>query len=245
MKMNAQQIIVLVVLALMFSVAAFAQSSARQLVETARADLSAASAAYRESLARMLELQQQEDARAAEAIEKRKALLALGAISKREVEEAEQARAAVQAKMNETRRQMEETEQLLAEVSAEEPERPNTPRPAPQGSVGATGTLFRYIGASHFALSDAGKVETFFRSKFGRPLPVSALGQTETHNQLGFDHRQAMDVAVHPDSVEGQALMNYLRGEGISFIAICARIPGSATGAHIHIGRPSKRSSWS
>ncbi|HEX5688507.1 MAG TPA: hypothetical protein VFX76_00805, partial [Roseiflexaceae bacterium] len=197
--------------------------------------------AYRESLARVLELQQQEEGRAVVAVEKQKALLALGAIAKREVEEAQQARIVAQAKMKETRKQMEETDQMMAEINADEPESPSTPTPAPQRSMHATGALFRYIGASHWALSDAGKVQAFFRLKFGKPLPVSARGQTETHNRMGFDHRAAMDVAVHPDSVEGQALMNYLRGEGISFIAIRARIPGSATGAHIHIGLPSKR----
>ncbi|NOT59113.1 MAG: hypothetical protein HOP19_02690 [Acidobacteria bacterium] len=231
----------LFVLALFVSPIASAQDKARQGAEAAQAELIAASNAYRASLARVLELQQQAEVRAAEAVEKRKALLALGAIAKREVEEAEQTRAAAEAKMNETRRQIEETEQLMAEINAEEPEQPITPTSAPPRSVRATGALFRYVGASHWALSDAGKVEAFFRLKFGKPLPVSALGQTETHNRLGFDHRAALDVAVHPDSAEGQALMNYLRGEGISFIAIRARIPGSATGAHIHIGLPSKR----
>jgi len=70
---------------------------------------------------------------------------------------------------------------------------------------------------------------------------VSAVGQTETHNQLGFDHREAVDVAVHPDSAEGQALIGYLTSQGVSFIAIRGAIHGSATGAHIHIGPPSKR----
>ena len=58
---------------------------------------------------------------------------------------------------------------------------------------------------------------------------------------MGFDHRHAIDVAVHPDSPEGQALIFYLRGEGIPFLAFRQAVPGSATGAHIHIGRPSHR----
>jgi hypothetical protein len=50
-----------------------------------------------------------------------------------------------------------------------------------------------------------------------------------------------MDVAVQPDSPEGEALMAYLRSQGIPFIAFRHAVPGSATGAHIHIGRPSHR----
>jgi hypothetical protein len=50
-----------------------------------------------------------------------------------------------------------------------------------------------------------------------------------------------MDVGVHPDSSEGQALVNYLRKSGIPFLAFRTAVPGSATGPHIHIGPPSGR----
>jgi len=50
-----------------------------------------------------------------------------------------------------------------------------------------------------------------------------------------------MDVALHPDSDEGRSLMAYLRRAGIPFIAFRSAMPGSATGAHIHIGLPSIR----
>jgi hypothetical protein len=90
-------------------------------------------------------------------------------------------------------------------------------------------------------MSDWTRVDAFFRLRFAKPLPVSAIGQTETHQHLGFDHREAIDVALHPDSEEGQALLGYLQSEGLSFIAIRGAIPGSATGAHIHIGPPSRR----
>jgi hypothetical protein len=72
-------------------------------------------------------------------------------------------------------------------------------------------------------------------------MPISAFGQTAVHDQLGFDHRNAMDVAVSPDSAEGQALMGYLRSAGIPFIAFRYAVRGSATGAHIHVGYPSHR----
>jgi hypothetical protein len=50
-----------------------------------------------------------------------------------------------------------------------------------------------------------------------------------------------MDVAVHPDSAEGRALMAYLQSQGIPYTAFRAPLAGNATGAHIHIGSPSRR----
>lgn len=86
-----------------------------------------------------------------------------------------------------------------------------------------------------------GDIKGFFVSKFGRTLPVSAFGQTRLHSRLGFDHRNSVDVALSPDSTEGRALLGKLRGFGVPFIAFRKAIPGIATGAHIHVGRPSPR----
>lgn len=220
------------------------EAEQKRLAEAAnqsRAELIAASGAYRESLERVLDVQKQDEARAAELVEKRKALLDLGAISKREVQESEQSLVAAQARMSETRKQIEDADHLVAEVNAAEQTAPAGMAPAPQESFRVSRAPVRYVGASRWALSDFGKVDAFFRLEFGKPLPVSAMGQSETHNRLGFDHREAVDVALHPDSVEGQALIRRLRGQGISFIAIRHPIRGSATGAHIHIGPASKR----
>jgi len=218
------------------------EAEQKQLTETAsqsRANLISASNIYRESLERILELDKQDEARATESVEKRKTLLDLGVIPKRELEEGARALTAAQARMSEIRKQIEEVDHLIAEVSAAE--QPARMLPETRRNSRPAGALIRFVGASHWALSDFGKVEAFFRLKFSKPLPVSAIGQTETHNRLGFDHRAAIDVAAHPDSVEGQALIDFLRGQGISFIAIRYAIPGSATGAHIHIGPSSKR----
>src|SRR5262245_41690943 len=218
------------------------EAEQKRLAEAAnqsRADLIAAFGDYRESLERVLGLQKQDEARAAELVEKRKALLGLGAISRRELEESEQSLVAAQVKMSETRKQIEETDHLVAEADAAE--LPDSMAPEPRESFRTAGAMVRYVGASRWALSDFGKVDAFFRLKFGKPLPVSAMGQSETHNRLGFDHREAVDVAVHPDGAEGQALIGYLTSQGISFIAIRGAIPGSSTGAHIHIGPESKR----
>lgn len=86
-----------------------------------------------------------------------------------------------------------------------------------------------------------GDIKKVFVSKFGRTLPVSAFGQTGLHRRLGFDHRNGVDVALSPDSPDGRALLNRLRGFGIPFIAFRRAVPGVATGAHIHIGNPSPR----
>jgi len=219
--------------------------SPKELAEAAtesRTKLMEASKTYEESLERLLELQKHDEARAAEVVTKRKNLLELGVIAKRELEESETALVETKKKVAETQQRMNEVEQLVAEVLAAEQianqpviEEPvNIPRPKVM--------LVRYIGRTYWSLSsDYAKVDAFFRSQFGRPLPVSAFGQTETHNRLNFDHSNALDVAVHPDTPEGQALQGFLRASGISFIAIRGAIAGSATGAHIHIGAPSKR----
>lgn len=224
------------------------KEDAKKLADAAsqsRANLLSASNAYRESLEKLLELQRQEESRAAEIVEKRKELLALGVIAKRELEESERALAEAQGKIAEATRRLAEVDHLVAEVNAaEELAKSGGGRPGLYpyaGAAGAAGLVVRYAGASRWALGDVGKVDAFYRLKFAKPLPVSAVGQTATHNQLGFDHREAVDVAVHPDSGEGQALISYLASQGISFIAIRGAIRGSATGAHIHIGPPSKR----
>ena len=92
-----------------------------------------------------------------------------------------------------------------------------------------------------WSLADSKKVEIFFFTKFGRPLPTSAFGQSDIHNRWGLDHRQGLDVGLHPDSVEGIALVNFLRSEKIPFLVFRNAISGVATGPHIHIGRPSHR----
>jgi acetyl esterase/lipase len=99
----------------------------------------------------------------------------------------------------------------------------------------------RFNGGMLWKLRDVSRIEKFFVETFGRALPISALGQTATHDRLRFDHRDAMDVALHPDSQEGQSLLNFLRQAGIPFVAFRNAVPGSATGAHIHIGKPSAR----
>jgi hypothetical protein len=98
-----------------------------------------------------------------------------------------------------------------------------------------------FDGTRKWRISDSPKVESFFVSKFNRPLPLTAFGQSELHNRWGLDHRQSMDVGLHPDSLEGKTLIRFLVEEGIPFLAFRSSVPGVATGPHIHIGHGSSR----
>jgi hypothetical protein len=107
--------------------------------------------------------------------------------------------------------------------------------------VAAGAALIRYDGAMNWSLARLETIRVFFRERFGRPLPISAMGQSDTHDRLNLDHRDAVDVALRPDSVEGRGLMAYLRRSGIPFTAFRGKLSSMSTGAHIHIGHPSPR----
>jgi hypothetical protein len=92
-----------------------------------------------------------------------------------------------------------------------------------------------------WTLAEASKVKEFFLSKFNRPLPLSNFGQSGLHTRWGLDHRNGMDVNLHPDSVEGRALVAFLKAESIPFLAFRGPIPGVSTGPHIHVGNRSPR----
>jgi len=213
-------------------------SELAQRAAKAKDEVVAASQAYKKALEDLLALQEADVKTASETVERRKALVEQQIVSKRELEESERALAGAQAKVRETRQQMTETDQLIAEATAE---KQLALMPTPRvGATVSNAVLIRYSGA-HWVLADSAKVQSFFFGQFHRALPISAFGQTATHTQLGFDHSNAMDVAVHPDSAEGQALMAYLRRQGIPFLAFRQAVSGSATGAHIHVGYPSHR----
>ena len=85
------------------------------------------------------------------------------------------------------------------------------------------------------------QVESAFEARFGKPLPVSANGETAVHRALGFDHRGRVDVAIKPDQPEGVWLRKYLTARRIPYFAFRQAVPGKATGAHIHLGPVSTR----
>lgn len=188
---------------------------------------------------KLLALHEAERQRSAQEYERRRELYYQGLIARKDVLDAEQVLAEAMARVEEDKRWLAETDAAITEASMRD-ELLRLPGLA-VGGYSETPTLLRFNGAALWSLADAPKIEAFFTRTFGRALPISALGQTATHDRLRFDHRNAMDVALHPDSKEGQTLLSYLRQAGIPFIAFRNAVPGAATGAHIHIGKPSPR----
>ena len=199
-------------------------------------------AKMRESLAKdrlqLAQFEREQSALRAEVIRQRK-LLQEGGIAKAQVQQTEQAFVAALKRVHAMRYNVTETdiaitEAILGEKVLRLPD-------LPVGGFSQTAELTRFNGPFKWSIAETPRVERFFSQAFGRRLPVTALGQSDTHNRLGFDHRDSMDVGLHPDSGEGQALINYLRKSGIPFLAFRGAVPGAATGPHIHIGRPSGR----
>jgi hypothetical protein len=188
---------------------------------------------------KLLALHETERLRAAELYEQRREQYYTGLIARNEVLHAEHAMAQAMLRVDEDKRWLAETEMALTEYSMRD-ELLRLPILA-IGGYSESNTLLRFNGGAAWSLVDSSKIENFFAQTFGRTMPISAFGQTATHDRLRFDHRNAIDVALHPDSREGQTLLNYLRQTGIPFIAFRNAVPGVATGAHIHIGKPSPR----
>ncbi len=103
------------------------------------------------------------------------------------------------------------------------------------------GLAERYDGGGTFTDADLGEMEQAFQKHFGKPLPVSARGESAIHRALGLDHRGRFDVAVSPSQPEGVWARGYLTERHVTFFAFRGAVPGKATGAHIHIGPASHR----
>jgi hypothetical protein len=195
---------------------------------------------YRATLDRLLPLEERELAWAIKRRDERRHLLQEGIISRKEFEETEAAVERASGKIWETRRAMLDADHALAEATTARA-LAGLPPLRPGGFEQSVG-LIRFNGTAAWSLkADTPRIQQFFATRFGRPLPISSYGQTPLHDRMGLDHRDALDVAVHPDSSEGRALMEYLRAAGIPFIAAWTAVPGSTSGAHIHVGQPSPR----
>lgn len=204
-----------------------------------RSDVLRTATEYRDQLMLQLKLEDLEVYRRQREVDSRTEMLEKGYISKSELEQSKLTLARAQSKLADTKHRINDAEMIIGEAEARN--RLASLPPLALGGYSETGDLVRYNGPTEWSLADAGKIETYFATLFGHPLPVSARGESEIHQQMHFDHRNAMDVALHPDSVEGRALMDYLRKSGIPFLAFRGKIAGSSTGAHIHIGKPSLR----
>jgi hypothetical protein len=209
-------------------------------LEKTASDVIAATLNYRAALERVLAIYERDLARRAEMAELRQDLFEREVLSKREFEEGQRAQAEAQKNVDETRAAITGADRMLSE--ARMAEALARLAPLPRGSYEETPGLVRFNGMAAWSLAvDTPRLQEFFLARFGRALPISAFGQTALHDRMGFDHRNALDLAVHPDSSEGRALMSHLRALGIPFIAAWRPIPGSTSGAHIHVGQPSPK----
>lgn len=198
---------------------------------------------YKSHLERLLAIYEGRVKKNEETLELSRKLLAEGLISKNQVEENERALTAAKNEVIEVQRQLTNADAQVAAIFVEteaEKEIAKNLRLARQRLV-RTASFTRFTGVPGWGLVEAWKVQRFFSAAFNKQLPIAVFGQGAIHDRWRLDHRNAMDVSIHPDSVEGQALLNFLQKNGIPYLAFRAAIPGTATGPHIHIGRPSHR----
>jgi hypothetical protein len=193
----------------------------------------------RASAEQLLAIHEEEKTKLTNEYQRRREFYSQGLISRSELNQVERALAEAIVRVEEDKRWLTESDIAMTEATMRD-ELLRLPGLA-IGGYSETGTLLRFNGGAAWSLADAPKIEKFFLQTFGHGLPVTAFGQTVTHDRLRFDHRNAIDVALHPDSAEGRSLLAYLRRTGIPFIAFRGAVPGAATGAHIHIGEPSVR----
>lgn len=180
-------------------------------------------------------------ARAEDQLKKLTPLFAEGLISKKELEASERTLGQAKDKVTELNQAMANADSRIADTLLEaEAEKTLTKvKPIPRGGLVSTAAMIRFNGGTSWVLSDAWRVQRFFLEAFKKPLPIAVFGQGAIHDRWRLDHHNSMDVSLHPDGPEGQTLLNFLRTNGIPFLAFRQAIPGTATGPHIHIGRPS------
>jgi hypothetical protein len=237
--------------ALLMPGAVFAQTPAKpkitpvnQMLET-RSELIEATEKYKASAQEVVQLQEQEIEAATKKLEQLRQLVTEGLVARNELTAAEEELAAAKGKLESTRKQISDSDALIAQVrEAEVAEKKLAQTLASQAAASrrlVRPTSMRYSGMAGWALANISSVQSFFTAAFGRQLPISTFGQSNTHNAMRWDHRNSVDVGLHPDSTEGRALIGFLQSKGIPFLAFRGAIPGVSTGPHIHIGYPSSR----
>lgn len=204
---------------------------------------------YQARSAELVRLQESDVSKATAKLDELRQLVAEGLVAKAELEESEQSLATLRQQLETTRKQIMDSDHIITRIRAEQelakaqaaaavPVKMNA---KPYGPTNTSPALLRYNGLTAWSVGNLTGIQSFFYTTFGHSLPTSAVGQSATHNRLGYDHRNAVDVALHPDSSEGKALIAHLQRLGIPFLAFRAAIPGVATGPHIHIGKASHR----
>lgn len=198
---------------------------------------------YKSSLEKLVVFYENDVKRAEEKLSVSQKLLAEGLIAKAQVEENQRALTAAQQKVADARRQMTGADDQIAAVLVEQSTNEQISKNlslAKQRLV-RTSSYIRFTGGPGWNLGEAYKVQRFFQDTFHRQLPIAVFGQGAIHDRWRLDHHNSMDIQLHPDSAEGQALLNFLERNAIPYLAFRSAIPGTATGPHIHIGRPSHR----
>jgi hypothetical protein len=219
------------------------QSEQRRL----RAQLADASRDYKTALDQLVTIYESDARKSEERLAKMKQLCAEGLVKRQDVDTALESFQRASQRLSEAKSQLNQADAEIADVLIEVNVEDAPVSVRPSSGPRTTGTFVRntayvrYGGGRPWSLSEAGTIKQFFVLRFGRALPIHVFGQSPLHDRWGYDHRNAMDIGLNPDSIEGQALMDYLRANGVPFTAFHFAIPGVATGPHIHVGLPSHR----
>jgi hypothetical protein len=194
---------------------------------------------HRRSLEAALPQRERDLREASASLDRTSTLYARGLVTRKELDAAAREVADSRAQLERTLGDLRRTSMLIVEMEARQ-KLAGLP-PLRPGQYEASGALIRYHGTRELSDGELALLERHVASRGGGTLPVSAMGQSDVHTRLGLDHRHAVDLALHPDSVEGRMVMGWLRARGISFLAFRGARSGAATGAHIHVGRASER----
>ena len=209
------------------------QVTRRMLIERMKAS--------REYLRESLPQYEQRLAMQSAEVENNRKLYEQNLISQREFENSQQAMTNTQLEAERIRHWIAEDDLALSLAGENARAEIGALHRLPPNGYEETPTIIRFNGVMPWSPALIAKAAKFFHARFGKDLPVSAAGQSLTHDRLGYDHREAVDVAVSPQSREGRGLIAYLRQARIPFLAFCGKVPGVSTGPHIHIGLPSPR----
>lgn len=190
----------------------------------------------------LLRIQEEIQSRLRDAVVRQRKLSQTGATSDTALAEAEGAYVASLRQLHGLQAQVLETQIAITEAVLGE--KVNRIALVEKNVFRETEGVARFTGGARWSLKDAPSIQNYFAKTFGYNLPISAYGQSATHSRLGLDHRNAIDVALYPDSTEGRALIGHLRQSGIPFMVFKGAVMGASTGPHIHIGHPSGHLHW-
>jgi hypothetical protein len=187
-----------------------------------------------------LKLAEEELSQSESKAEKFRQLFTKGLVSRRELETAEQELGLAQAK-HQAARDVEAAASELVERTRDYLEKTIEQEKRLQDIDLNVARVSRAYGRGAWTLGELSALFRDFKQQFNSDIPITAYGQTSLHDRLGLNHQGRVDIGLHPDSDQGKWVIEYLNSRGIPYIAFTAQVPGSATGAHIHIGLPSAR----